>query len=134
MAALANGVWCNAYVGKAAGKTERPGVCGRRNMRGIGVRCGIGVRAVFVVLGKFGVLWGRRRERRSARANFDWRQESSRQAAEPRTEIAGIQSRQLEIHRMPDARHEDEPAIGHRLSHHPEVRRRDPAVPFTPED
>src|SRR6478752_6246909 len=35
---------------------------------------------------------------------------------------------------MPDTGHKDEPAIGHRCRHRSQIRGRDPAVPFAPED
>src|ERR1700754_3627465 len=51
------------------------------------------------------------------------------QTPEPGAEVSGIERRHFEIHRMPDAGHEYEPAIGHRFRHRPQIRRRDPAIP-----
>src|ERR1700759_2749944 len=53
--------------------------------------------------------------------------------AEPRTEIAGIEGGLLEVHRMPDAGDDDQPAIRHRLRHPLEIGRRNPAILLAPD-
>src|SRR5438128_77062 len=43
-------------------------------------------------------------------------------ATEPGAEIAGIEGRHFQVHRMPDARHDHQAAIRHRLGHDAQFR------------